>query len=194
MFHIAGGLKHSVGISCNLYTLYQQNQRKILFLYRLLIYNIHQIQGVYFLIVLGSDHAGFELKQHIKQYLSGKGLEFRDMGCDSAQTANYALFGEAAAREVAEGHAELAIVICGTGLGISMAANKVNGIRAALCTNEFMARMSRMHNDANVLALGGRVIGPSLAEAIVDAFLTTGFEGGRHADRLKLLMDIENRH
>jgi len=145
------------------------------------------------LIALGSDHAGFELKHHILQYLKDKGYDVTDIGCPTAASVDYVPFGEAAAMEVVSGRAELAIVICGTGLGISMAANKVRGIRAALCTNELMARMARMHNDANVLALGGRVIGPSLAEAIVDAFMTTGFEGGRHAERVKLLMDIENR-
>ena len=146
------------------------------------------------MIALGSDHAGFELKGHIIKYLQKNGYPYRDVGCTCGDSVDYVPFGEAAAREVAEGRAELAIVICGTGLGISMAANKVRGIRAALCTNEFMARMARMHNDANVLALGGRVVGVSLAEAIVDAFLKTGFEGGRHAERVKLLMEIENRH
>lgn len=145
------------------------------------------------MIVLGSDHAGYELKQHIAKYLVQKGFDVKDMGCDSPETADYALFGEAAAREVALGRAELAVIVCGTGLGISMAANKVRGIRAALCTSEYMARMARLHNDANVLALGSRVVGPGLAEAIADAFLSTGFEGGRHAARVKLIMDIENR-
>jgi ribose 5-phosphate isomerase B len=149
---------------------------------------------VFSLIVLGSDHAGFELKQHIRQYLVGKGQEVKDIGCDSLQSVDYSVFGETAAREVAGGHARYAIIICGTGLGISIAANKVNGIRAALCTNEYMARMARMHNDANVLAFGARVVGTGLAETIVDAFLTTEFEGGRHATRVQMLMDIENRH
>ncbi len=145
------------------------------------------------MIALGSDHAGYELKCHIMAYLERNGYQVKDVGCQTSQSVDYVPYGEAAAREVVEGRAELAIVVCGTGLGISIAANKVRGIRAALCTNEFMARMARMHNDANVLALGGRVVGVSLAEAIVDAFLKTGFEGGRHAERVKLLMDIEAR-
>lgn len=146
------------------------------------------------MIVLGSDHAGYDLKQHIKKFLDENGYETKDLGCDSPASVDYAVFGEAAAREVASGRAEFAVIVCGTGLGISMAANKVNGIRAALCTNEYMAAMARRHNDANVLALGGRVVGPGLAEAIVDAFLSTKFEGGRHAARVRLIMDIENRH
>lgn len=145
------------------------------------------------MIVLGSDHAGFELKQHIKQFLTQKGYEIKDLGCDSPKSVDYPLFGELAAREVADGMADYAIIVCGTGLGISMAANKVRGIRAALCTNEYMARMARLHNDANVLALGSRVVGAGLAEAIVDTFLSTAFEGGRHAGRVKLIMDIENK-
>lgn len=145
------------------------------------------------MIVFGSDHAGFELKQHLLHYLACKGVETKDIGCASPDSCDYAPFAVAASREVAEGGARFAVIICGTGLGISMAANKVRGIRAALCTNEYMARMARMHNDANVLALGGRVIGTSLAEAIVDAFLSTDFAGGRHAERLKQIMEIENR-
>jgi ribose 5-phosphate isomerase B len=145
------------------------------------------------LIALGSDHAGFELKRHIRKMLEDRGYMTQDMGCDSPASADYAVYGEAAAREVAAGRAEFAIVICGTGLGISMAANKVSGIRAALCTNEYMARMARRHNDANVLALGGRVVGTGLAEDIVTAFLEAEFEGGRHAARVKLIMDIETR-
>jgi len=146
------------------------------------------------MIVLGSDHAGFELKMHIMGYLAGKGHEVKDMGCSSLEPADYAVYGEAAAREVAAGRAEFAIVFCGAGLGISMAANKVDGIRAALCTNEYMARMARLHNDANVLAMGGRVLGKGLAEAIVDVFLAAKFEGGRHAARVGRLMEIEKRH
>lgn len=145
------------------------------------------------MIVLGSDHAGFALKEHIKAYLEGKGFPVRDMGCASAASVDYAVYGESAALEVAGGRAEYAVIVCGTGLGISMAANKVRGIRAALCTSEYMARMARLHNDANVLALGSRVVGTGLAEAIVDAFLQTPFEGGRHAVRVGQMMDIE-RH
>lgn len=145
------------------------------------------------MIAIGSDHAGYELKMHIRKYLEDKSIEVNDVGCSSPASVDYAVFGEAAAREVAEGRAEFGIVICGTGLGISMAANKTRGIRAALCTNEYMAQMARRHNDANMLALGARVVGAGLAEAIVDAFLAAKFEGGRHARRVQLIMDIENR-
>jgi ribose 5-phosphate isomerase B len=145
-------------------------------------------------IVMGSDHAGYDLKARLIEHIEGLGHEVRDMGSCAAERADYPVYGEAAAREVAEGRADFAVVICGTGLGISMAANKVDGIRAALCTNEYMARMARQHNDANVLALGGRVLGEDLAFGIADVFLTTEFEGGRHAERVKLLMGIENRH
>lgn len=145
------------------------------------------------MIAMGSDHAGLDLKRHIIKYLQSKGYDVADVGCATADSVDYVPFGESAAMEVVSGRAELAIVVCGTGLGISMAANKVRGIRAALCTNEYMASMARMHNDANVLAMGARVVGTGLAEAIVDTFLTTGFEGGRHAARVKLLMEIEDR-
>lgn len=145
------------------------------------------------MIVIGSDHAGFELKEHIKRYLTQKGYEIKDLGCNTPDSVDYPRYGESAAREVASGAAEYGIIVCGTGLGISMAANKVRGIRAALCTNEYMARMARLHNNANMLAMGSRVVGTGLAEAIVDAFLATGFEGGRHAARVKLIMDVEDR-
>jgi ribose 5-phosphate isomerase B len=146
------------------------------------------------MIVFGSDHAGYDLKIKLMEYLAGKGHEVRDMGSCSGESTDYSTYGEAAAREVAAGRAQFAVVICGTGLGISMAANKVDGIRAALCTNEFMARMARRHNDANVLALGGRVVGEGLAFAIADAFFSAEFEGGRHAGRVGRLMEIEKRH
>lgn len=145
------------------------------------------------MIALGSDHAGFELKEYIKERLLAWGYTVEDRGCYSADRASYVSHGELAARDVAEGRAKFAILVCGTGLGISMAANKVHGVRAALCTNEYMARMARMHNDANVLALGARVIGFGLAEDIVKAFLDTGFEGGRHAERVATLMELENK-
>ena len=146
------------------------------------------------MIALASDHAGFDLKEYIKQRLLAWGYAVEDRGCFSAESASYVQYGELAARDVAEGRAKYAILVCGTGLGISMVANKVDGIRAALCTNEFMARMARMHNDANVLALGARVLGCGLAEDIARAFLDTKFEGGRHAERVALLMDVEKRH
>ncbi len=145
------------------------------------------------MIALASDHAGFELKEHIKNRLLAWGYTVEDRGCYSTESASYVAHGELAARDVAEGRAKFAVLVCGTGLGISIAANKIHGVRAALCTNEYMARMSRMHNDANVLALGARVVGAGLAEDIVKAFLDTGFEGGRHAERVATLMDLENK-
>jgi ribose 5-phosphate isomerase B len=146
------------------------------------------------MVVFGSDHAGYDLKMRLIEHIKALGHEVRDLGCCAGEKADYPVYGEAAAREVAAGRADFAVVICGTGIGISMAANKVEGIRAALCTNEYMARMARLHNDANVLALGGRVLGDDLAFAIAETFLTTEFEGGRHAGRVRLIMDIENRH
>jgi ribose 5-phosphate isomerase B len=146
------------------------------------------------MIAFGSDHAGYALKKHLMEYLAGKKYETMDVGCGSTEPVDYPTYGEAAAREVAEGRAELAVVICGTGIGMSMTANKVGGVRAALCMNEYMARMARMHNDANALALGSRVIGEGLAESILDAFLQAKFAAGRHAARVKLLADIEKRH
>ena len=145
------------------------------------------------MIAIASDHAGFELKQHLVRVLTSNGYELMDLGCDSPSSVSYPEYGEKAANAVARGEAGFAIIICGTGLGISMAANKVRGIRAALCTSEYMARMARMHNDANVLALGARVVGQGLAESIAEAFLTTEFEGGRHATRVQQIMDIEKK-
>jgi len=142
-------------------------------------------------IAIGSDHAGYDLKELIKNYLSEKGYEVIDKGTYSKESVDYPVFGESVAETVVKGEADRGIVICGTGIGISISANKVRGIRAALCTNEYMARMARKHNDANVLALGARVLGTDLALSIVDAFLTTEFEGGRHERRVKLIMKIE---
>ena len=143
------------------------------------------------MISLASAHAGFPLKEFIKEKLLAWGYEVVDRGCNSLDSASYVSHGALAARDVADGRSTCAILVCGTGLGISMAANKIGGIRCALCTNEYMARMSRLHNDANVLALGARVVGTGLAEDIVKIFLDTPFEGGRHAERVATLMDLE---
>jgi len=142
-------------------------------------------------ISIGSDHAGFELKEIIKDHLQKKGYEVVDKGTYSKESVDYPLFGEAVGRSVSEGETDRGIVICGTGIGISISANKIKGVRAALCTNEYMARMSRKHNDANVLALGSRVLGIDLALSIVDTFLSTDFEGGRHERRVHLIQNIE---
>jgi len=142
-------------------------------------------------VAIGSDHAGFDYKEMVKEYLEGKGYHVIDKGTYSKESIDYPVFGEAVAKAVASGEADRGIVICGTGIGISIAANKVKGIRAALCTNEYMARMARKHNDANVLAFGARVLGTDVALGIVDEFFTTDFEGGRHEKRVNLIKEIE---
>ena len=144
-------------------------------------------------IALGSDHGGYALKCDIIQLLEKLGHEYKDFGCYSTESCDYPDFGEAAARAVASGEYDYGIVICTTGIGISISANKVKGIRAALCGDCYSAEMTRRHNDANILAMGARVLGPGLALKIVDTFLNTEFEGGRHARRIALISDIENR-
>ena len=143
------------------------------------------------MIALGSDHGGYALKQHVMAYLTEKGIPYRDFGCDSTDSCDYPDFGSAAARAVADGTCEKGIVICTTGIGISIAANKVKGIRCALCGDPLSAELTRRHNNANMLAMGAGIIGPMMAERIVDIFLDTAFEGGRHERRVYLLMDIE---
>ena len=144
------------------------------------------------MIALGSDHGGFALKQHIIGYLEANNIPYKDFGCDNTDSCDYPDFGAAAAQAVASGACEKGIVICTTGIGISIAANKVCGIRCALCTDPLMAEMCRRHNDANMLALGAGIVGPNLAERIVEAFLTTEFEGGRHARRVGLITEMEH--
>ena len=145
------------------------------------------------MIALGSDHGGFALKQEIIKHLQKKGLEFKDYGTYTTESCDYPVYGEAVGRAVVSGECEKGIVICGTGIGISLAANKVRGVRAALCGDCFSAEYTRRHNDSNILALGERVIGVGLALKIVDIFLETEFEGGRHARRVELLSKIEER-
>lgn len=142
-------------------------------------------------IVLASDHGGFELKEIIKNHLTSCNYDVEDMGTYDTASVDYPDYGRKAAEAVASGKADRGIVVCGTGIGISLAANKVKGIRCALCTDEYMARMSRKHNDANMLALGGRVIGSELAIAITEVWLATDFEGGRHSRRVDKIMEIE---
>jgi len=143
-------------------------------------------------IAMGCDHGGYALKERIKKYLTEKGHTIVDCGTDSTESCDYPVYGEAAARKVASGECERGIVICTTGIGISISANKVRGIRCALCSDAFSAEMTRRHNDANVLALGAGIVGGNLAERIVDVFLSTEFEGGRHARRVERMMAIEN--
>ena len=142
-------------------------------------------------IAIGSDHGGFALKEHIKTWLTDHGYEVEDCGCHSAESVDYPVYGKAAALAVAEGRCERGIVVCTTGIGISICANKVKGIRCALCSEPLSAEMTRRHNDANMLALGAGIVGAMTAERIVDTFLSTSFEGGRHARRVGLMMEIE---
>lgn len=144
------------------------------------------------MIAIASDHGGYALKEHIKAYLAAKGTTCEDFGTDSTASCDYPIFARAAAEAVASGKCEKGIVICTTGIGVSITANKVKGIRCALCADSFTAEMTRRHNDANVLAMGAGVVGPNLAERIVDTFLATDFEGGRHARRVSLITDMEN--
>lgn len=137
------------------------------------------------MIAIGCDHGGFELKKKIMAHLDARGLEYKDFGTYSDASCDYPIYGKAVAKAVASGECERGIVICGTGIGISITANKVPGIRAALCTDCFMAEATRQHNDANILALGGRVVGDGLALKIVDTFLDTPFSNGeRHIRRI----------
>ena len=144
------------------------------------------------MISIASDHGGYRLKEHIKAYLTAKGLNVLDCGCDSEESCDYPIFGKAAAQAVADGRCEQGIVICTTGIGISITANKVKGIRCALCGDRLSAELTRRHNNANMLAMGAGIIGPNMAERIVDVFLNTEFEGGRHARRVGEIMDIES--
>ena len=140
------------------------------------------------MIALGCDHGGYELKQEIIKHLQERKIEFKDYGCDSLESVDYPVYAKKVANVVAAGECEKGILICGTGIGISIAANKVKGIRAALCTDCFMAEATRLHNDANILALGGRVVGPGLALKIVDTFLDTEFSNDeRHIRRIGMI-------
>jgi ribose 5-phosphate isomerase B len=142
-------------------------------------------------IALGSDHAGFPLKEHLKTFLTSEGHETLDVGTDSVEPVDYPAFCAAAARAVTGGEADRAIVLGGSGQGEQIAANKVRGARAALCHDLYLARLSREHNDANVLAMGARVIAPAYAEEVVRVWLATPFEGGRHVARIEQIAQIE---
>ena len=144
-------------------------------------------------ISMGCDPGGFDLKEDIKAFLIEQGHEVEDFGCYGKESCDYPEFAEAAARAVAEGKCERGVVICTTGIGISISANKVKGVRCALCADPWSAEMTRRHNDANMLAMGAGVVGPLLARQIVSAFLGHDFEGGRHQRRVDKMMDIENR-
>jgi ribose 5-phosphate isomerase B len=135
-------------------------------------------------VAVGADHAGFELKERLKERLAERGFEVVDCGTGSLESTDYPDWGAAVARQVHDGAAERGLLVCGTGIGMAMAANRHRGVRAAACADLFSARLARAHNDANVLALGARIVAPALAEAILDAFLETPFEGGRHQRRV----------
>ena len=140
------------------------------------------------MIALGSDHGGFDLKQKVIAYLDEKGIAYEDFGCNNKESCDYPVFGRAAAQAVADGRCEKGIVICTTGIGISISANKVPGVRCALCSDSLSARMTRLHNDANMLALGAGIVGENLALEIVDTFLNTPFsEEERHQRRINLI-------
>ena len=143
-------------------------------------------------IVLSSDHAAIALRQQIAKHIEAKGWEAVDIGPTTPESTHYPIHGQAAAERVASGDCRFGIILCGTGQGIMMAANKVKGIRCGVCADEFSARMIRAHNDAQILSIGERVVGPGLALAIVEAFLETEFEGGRHGTRVDLIKDIES--
>ncbi len=143
------------------------------------------------MIALGCDHGGFALKQEVMKHLDTRGLEYKDYGCYSEESCDYPKYGHAVAHAVADGVCDRGIIICGTGIGISISANKVPGIRAALCGDCFSAEATREHNDANILAMGARVTGPGLALKIVDTFLDTPFSNGeRHIRRISQIEDI----
>lgn len=146
------------------------------------------------MIALGSDHAGYELKQAIIKHLEERKIEYKDYGPYSAESVDYAVYAEKTAKGVVGGECELGILCCGTGVGISIAANKVRGIRACCCSDKFSAEMTRLHNDANMLCLGGRVVTPEQAIELVDIFLDTPFSGEeRHARRIAQITELEER-
>ena len=144
------------------------------------------------MIIIASDHAGYELKEKVKLYLNDKGIEYKDFGVHDTDSVNYAEIGGEVAKLVAKKDFEFGILICGTGIGMSIAANKVKEIRAACCSDYFSAKFTRLHNDANVLCFGARVVGEGTAAEMIDVFLNTPFEGGRHMDRIKTFADLEN--
>ncbi len=146
------------------------------------------------MIAIACDHGGYRLKLAIEKYFEEKRISYRDFGTDNENSCDYADFAKKVALSVKNGDSDFGILVCGTGIGMSLAANKVKGIRAAVCSDYFSAKFTRLHNDANILCLGQRVIGEGLALELVDVFLNTKFEGGRHADRIAKIADIENEN
>ena len=143
-------------------------------------------------LAIGCDHGGIELKLEIVKHLEERGIEIVDFGIKEYKSVNYPEIALPLAKAVAAGECDRGILVCGTGIGMSIAANKVKGIRAAVCSDHFSAKFTRLHNDANILCLGGRVIGPGVANEMVDLFIDTEYEGGRHATRVQMIADIEN--
>lgn len=143
------------------------------------------------MLAIGADHGGFSLKEAIKLHLEEKGIEFKDFGTYSTESCDYPIYAKKVCEAVASGECEGGILVCGTGIGMSMAANKVDGIRCALLTNSFSARLTKEHNNANVIALGGRVTAEGLALDIVDTWLSASYAGGRHQKRLDLITELE---
>ena len=140
------------------------------------------------MIAIGSDHGGYDLKKKVVRYLEDQNIPYKDMGCNSVDSCDYPVFGQAVGQVVADGTCEMGIVICTTGIGISISANKIPGVRCALCGDTFSAKMTRLHNDANVLALGAGIVGENLAMDIVDTFINTKFsEEERHQNRIDLI-------
>ena len=142
-------------------------------------------------LVIGNDHVAVDMKNEIKQYLESRGIEVTDIGTNSTERFNYPVSGYRAARMVADGKADGGVLICGTGVGISLAANKVHGIRACVCSDPYTARLSKQHNNTNIIAFGTRVIGPETAKMIVDEWLNAEYEGGRHQIRVDMIHEIE---
>lgn len=143
------------------------------------------------IIALASDHAGYPLKEALIKYLNSRGIDTIDCGTNSTESCDYPDFAVSGCCKVLDGEADLTILCCGTGIGMSMAANKLHGIRAACCSDVFSARYTRLHNNANVLCLGARVVGEGLATELVDAFIDTGFEGGKHQRRVDMITALE---
>lgn len=142
-------------------------------------------------IAIGNDHTAIELKEHIVKYLRDKGYDVTDFGTNEHKRTDYPLYGYTVGRKVASGEFEYGILICGTGIGISLAANKIHGVRAVVCSEPYSARLTRHHNNANIIAFGARVVGDAIAEMIVDEFLTAEYEGGRHQKRIDMISAIE---
>lgn len=145
-------------------------------------------------VAIASDHGGIHVRQEIAKLLDELKIEYVDFGCDCETSVDYPDYALPVAEKVASGEFDRGILICGTGIGMSISANKVKGIRCALCHDTFSAKYTRMHNDSNILAMGERVIGPGLAREIAEIWLTTEFEGGRHAKRISKIADYENKH